>query len=132
MIILNIKINHIDYGAMKLAIESRTTDNINYEVKIIDITPRRDSKISDNNVAILKFNTLNPDSLKITTRSKAYSKDMGTDIIRTSLYRTFPNTNINKTNNELTTSLEKNNYLVLSRSRNDKSKPKVSSKVISA
>lgn len=132
MIILNIKINHIDYGAMKLAIESRTTDNINYEVKIIDITPRRDSKISDNTVAILKFNALNPDSLKITTRSKAYSKDMGTDIIRTSLYRTFPNTNINKTNNELTTSVEKNNYLVLSRSRNDKSKPKVSSKVISA
>ena len=132
MIILNIKINHIDYGAMKLAIESRTTDNINYEVKIIDITPRRDSKISENTVAILKFNALNPDSLKITTRSKAYSKDMGTDIIRTSLYRTFPNTNINKTNNELTTSLEKNNYLVLSRSRNDKNKPKVSSKVISA
>ena len=129
---MDIKINHIDYGAMKLAIESRTTDNINYEVKIIDITPRRDSKISDNNVAILKFNTLNPDSLEITTRSKAYSKDMGTDIIRTSLYRTFPNTNINKTNNELTTSVEKNNYLVLSRSRNDKSKPKVSSKVISA
>ena len=132
MIILNIKINHIDYGAMKLAIESRTTDNINYEVKIIDITPRRDSKISDSTVAILKFNTLNPDSLKITTRSKAYSKDMGTDIIRTSLYRTFPNTNINKTNNELTTSVEKNNYLVLSRSINDKNKPKVSSKVISA
>ena len=132
MIILNIKINHIDYGAMKLAIESQTTDNINYEVKIIDITPRRDSKISDNTVAILKFNALNPDSLKITTRSKAYSKDMGTDIIRTSLYRTFPNTNINKTNNELTTSLEKDNYLVLSRSRNDKNKPKVSSKVISA
>lgn len=132
MIILNIKINHIDYGAMKLTIESRTTDNINYEVKIIDITPRRDSKISDNTVAILKFNTLNPDSLKITTRSKAYSKDMGTDIIRTSLYRTFPNTNINKTNNELTTSVEKNNYLVLSRSINDKNKPKVSSKVISA
>ena len=129
---MNIKINHIDYGAMKLAIESRTTDNINYEVKIIDITPRRDSKISDNTVAILKFNTWNPDSLKITTRSKAYSKDMVTDIIRTSLYRTFPNTNINKTNNELTTSVEKNNYLVLSRSRNDKSKPKVSSKVISA
>ena len=129
---MNIKINHIDYGAMKLAIESRTTDNINYEVKIIDITPRRDSKISENTVAILKFNALNPDSLKITTRSKAYSKDMGTDIIRTSLYRTFPNTNINKTNNELTTSLEKNNYLVLSRSRNDKNKPKVSSKVISA
>ena len=132
MIILNIKINHIDYGAMKLTIESRTTDNINYEVKIIDITPRRDSKISDNTVAILKFNALNPDSLKITTRSKAYSKDMGTDIIRTSLYRTFPNTNINKTNNELTTSVEKNNYLVLSRLKNDKNKPKVSSKVISA
>ena len=129
---MNIKINNIDYGAMKLVIESRTTDNINYEVKIIDVTPRRDNKISDNTVAKLKFNTLNPDSLKITTRSKAYSKDMGTDIIRTSLYRTFANTNINKTNNELTTSLEKNNYLVLSRSRNDKNKPKVSSKVISA
>ena len=132
MIILNIKINNIDYGAMKLAIESRTTDNINYEVKIIDITYRRDNKISDNTVAKLKFNALNPDSLKITTRSKAYSKDMGTDIIRTSLYRTFPNTNINKTNNELTTSLEKNNNLILSRLRNDKNKPKVSSKVISA
>ena len=132
MIILDIKINHIDYGAMKLVIERRQTDNINYEVKIIDITPRRDSKISDNTVAILKFNTLNPDSLKITTRSKAYSKDMGTDLIRTSLQRTFPNTNINKTNNERTTSVEKNNYLVLSRSINDKSKPKVSSKVISA
>ena len=129
---MNIKINNIDYGAMKLVIESRTTDNINYEVKIIDVTPRRDNKISDNIVAKLKFNTLNPDSLKITTRSKAYSKDMGTDIIRTSLYRTFPNTNINKTNNELTTSLEKNNNLVLSRLRNDKNKPKVSSKVISA
>ncbi len=129
---MNIKINHIDYGAMKLTIESQTTDNINYEVKIIDITPRRDSKISDNTVAILKFNALNPDSLKITTRSKAYSKDMGTDIIRTSLYRTFPNTNINKTNNELTTSVEKNNYLVLSRLKNDKNKPKVSPKVISA
>lgn len=129
---MNTKINNIDYGAMKLVIESRTTDNINYEVKIIDVTPRRDNKISDNTVAKLKFNTLNPDSLKITTRSKAYSKDMGTDIIRTSLYRTFPNTNINKTNNELTTSLEKDNYLVLSRSRNDKNKPKVSSKVISA
>ena len=132
MIIMNIKINNIDYGAMKLVIESRTTDNINYEVKIIDVTPRRDNKISDNIVAKLKFNTLNPDSLKITTRSKAYSKDMGTDIIRTSLYRTFPNTNINKTNNELTTSLEKNNNLILSRLRNDKNKPKVSSKVISA
>ena len=129
---MNIKINTIDYGAMKLVIESRTTDNINYEVKIIDVTPRRDNKISDNIVAKLKFNTLNPDSLKITTRSKAYSKDMGTDIIRTSLYRTFPNTNINKTNNELTTSLEKNNNLILSRLRNDKNKPKVSSKVISA
>ena len=129
---MNIKINNIDYGAMKLAIESRTTDNINYEVKIIDITYRRDNKISDNTVAKLKFNALNPDSLKITTRSKAYSKDMGTDIIRTSLYRTFPNTNINKTNNELTTSLEKNNNLILSRLRNDKNKPKVSSKVISA
>ena len=129
---MNIKINNIDYGAMKLVIESRTTDNINYEVKIIDVTPRRDNKISDNIVAKLKFNTLNPDSLKITTRSKAYSKDMGTDIIRTSLYRTFPNTNINKTNNELTTSLEKNNNLILSRLRNDKNKPKVSSKVISA
>ena len=129
---MNIKINNIDYGAMKLVIESRTTDNINYEVKIIDVTPRRDNKISDNIVAKLKFNTLNPDSLKITTRSKAYSKDMGTDIIRTSLYRTFPNTNINKTNNELTTSLEKNNNLILSRLRNDKNKPKVSPKVISA
>ena len=132
MIILNTKINHIDYGAMKLAIESRTTDNINYEVKIIDITYRRDNKISDNTVAKLKFNALNPDSLEITTRSKAYSKDMGTDIIRTSLYCTFPNTNINKTNNELTTSVEKNNNLVLSRLRSNKNKPKVSSKVISA
>ena len=119
MIILDIKINHIDYGAMKLVIESRTTDNINYEVKIIDITPRRDSKISDNTVAILKFNALNPDSLKITTRSKAYSKDMGTDIIRTSLFTTFANININRTNDCLTTSIEKANFLVLNKTKND-------------
>lgn len=132
MIILDIKINHIDYGAMKLVIESRTTDNINYEVKIIDITPRRDSKISDNTVAILKFNTLNPDSLKITTRSKAYSKDMGTDIIRTSLYRTFPNTNINKTASELTTSIEEYNYTTLSNLRRVKKASNFSAKVISA
>ena len=130
MIILDIKINHIDYGAMKLVIESRTTDNINYEVKIIDITPRRDSKISDNTVALLKFNALNPDSLKITTRSKAYSKDMSTDIIRTSLYRTFPNTNINKAANELKTSVEKDNDLILSLSRKSQNRQKVSPKVI--
>ena len=132
MIILNIKINHIDYGAMKLTIESWTTDNINYEVKIIDITPRRDSKISDNTVAILKFNTLNPDSLKITTRSKAYSKDMSTDIIRTSLYSIFPNTNINKTASELTTSIEEYNYTTLSNLRRVKKASNFSAKVISA
>lgn len=129
---MNTKINYIDYGAMKLAIKSRTTDNINYEVKIIDITYRRDNKVSNNIVATLKLNTLNPDSLEITTRSKDYSKDMSTDIIRTSLYSTFPNTNINKTANELTTSIEKNNDLVLSRSRKSQNSQKVSPKVISA
>lgn len=129
---MNIKINHIDYGAMKLAIETRTADNINYEVKIIDITYRRDNKISNNIVATLKLNTLNPDSLEITTRSKDYSKDMSTGIIRTSLYSIFPNTNINKAANELKTSVEKNNDLVLSRSRKSQNRQKVSSKVISA
>ena len=126
------KTNKINYGAMTIKVESKTTDDVNYEVRITDDTLYRSDNISDKIIAVLSFNTINPDSLKITTRSKAYSKDMGTDIIRTSLYRTYPNTNINKTNNELTTSVEKNNYLVLSRSRNDKNKPKVSSKVISA
>ena len=129
---MNIKINHIDYGAMKLAIETRTADNINYEVKIIDITYRRDNKISNNIVATLKLNTLNPDSLEITTRSKDYSKDMSTGIIRTSLYSIFPNTNINKTANELKTSVEKDNDLILSRSRKSQNRQKVSPKVISA
>ena len=129
---MNTKINYIDYGAMKLAIKSRTTDNINYEVKIIDITYRRDNKVSNNIVATLKLNTLNPDSLEITTRSKDYSKDMSTGIIRTSLYSIFPNTNINKTADELTTSVEKDNDLVLSRSRKSQSRQKVSPKVISA
>lgn len=129
---MNIKINHIDYGAMKLAIETRTADNINYEVKIIDITYRRDNKISNNIVATLKLNTLNPDSLEITTRSKDYSKDMSTGIIRTSLYSIFPNTNINKAANELKTSVEKDNDLILSRSRKSQNRQKVSPKVISA
>lgn len=129
---MNTKINYIDYGAMKLAIETRTADNINYEVKIIDITYRRDNKISNNIVATLKLNTLNPDSLEITTRSKDYSKDMSTGIIRTSLYSTFPNTNINKTADELTTSVEKDNDLILSRSRKSQNRQKVSPKVISA
>ena len=130
MIILDIKINHIDYGAMKLAIETRTADNINYEVKIIDITYRRDNKISNNIVATLKLNTLNPDSLEITTRSKDYSKDMSTGIIRTSLYSIFPNTNINKAANELKTSVEKDNDLILSLSRKSQNRQKVSPKVI--
>ena len=129
---MHTKTNYIDYGAMKLAIKSRTADNINYEVKIIDITYRRDNKVSNNIVATLKLNTLNPDSLEITTRSKDYSKDMSTGIIRTSLYSIFPNTNINKTANELTTSIEKNNDLVLSRSRKSQNRQKVSPKVISA
>lgn len=127
---MNIKINHIDYGAMKLAIETRTADNINYEVKIIDITYRRDNKISNNIVATLKLNTLNPDSLEITTRSKDYSKDMSTGIIRTSLYSIFPNTNINKAANELKTSVEKDNDLILSLSRKSQNRQKVSPKVI--
>lgn len=129
---MNTKINYIDYGAMKLAIKSRTTDNINYEVKIIDITYRRDNKVSNNIVATLKLNTLNPDSLEITTRSKDYSKDMSTGIIRTSLYSIFPNTNINKAANELKTSVEKDNDLILSRSRKSQNRQKVSPKVISA
>lgn len=129
---MNTKINYIDYGTMKLAIKSRTTDNINYEVKIIDITYRRDNKVSNNIVATLKLNTLNPDSLEITTRSKDYSKDMSTGIIRTSLYSIFPNTNINKAANELKTSVEKDNDLILSRSRKSQNRQKVSPKVISA
>ena len=129
---MNIKLNHIDYGAMKLAIETRTKDNTNYEVKVIDITLRRDNKILDNVVATLKFNVLNPDSLAILTRSKAYSKDMSTDIIRTSLYSIFPNTNINKTASELTTSIEEYNYTTLSNLRRVKKASNLSAKVINA
>ena len=110
---MNIKIKHIEYGAMKIAIESRTKDNVNYEVKITDITLGKHNKVFDNVVAVLKFNTLNPDSLKTITRSKSYSQDMSTDIIRTSLYSTFANVNINKTADNLTTSIEKANVLAL-------------------
>lgn len=110
---MNIKIKHIEYGAMKIAIESRTKDNVNYEVKITDITLGEHNRVFDNVVAILKFNTLNPDSLKTITRSKSYSQDMSTDIIRTSLYSTFANVNINKTADNLTTSIEKANVLAL-------------------
>ncbi len=129
---MNIKLNHIDYGAMKLAIKTRTKDNINYEVKVIDITLHRDNKILDNIVATLKFNVLNPDSLAVLTRSKAYSKDMSTDIIRTSLYSIFPNTNINKTASELTTSIEEYNYTTLSNLRRVKKASNLSAKVINA
>lgn len=110
---MNIKIKHIEYGAMKIAIESRTKDNVNYEIKITDITLGKHNRVFDNVVAILKFNTLNPDSLKTITRSKSYSQDMSIDIIRTSLYSTFANVNINKTADNLTTSIEKANVLAL-------------------
>lgn len=110
---MNIKIKHIEYGAMKIAIESRTKDNVNYEVKITDITLGKHNRVFDNVVAVLKFNTLNPDSLKTITRSKSYSQDMSIDIIRTSLYSTFANVNINKTADSLTTSIEKANVLAL-------------------
>ena len=110
---MNIKIKHIEYGAMKIAIESRTKDNVNYEIKITDITLGKHNRVFDNVVAVLKFNTLNPDSLKTITRSKSYSQDMSTDIIRTSLYSTFANVNINKTADNLTTSIEKANVLAL-------------------
>lgn len=110
---MNIKIKHIEYGAMRLAIESRTKDNVNYEIKITDITLGEHNRVFDNVVAILKFNTLNPDSLKTITRSKSYSQDMSIDIIRTSLYSTFANVNINKTADNLTTSIEKANVLAL-------------------
>ena len=110
---MNIKIKHIEYGAMMIAIESRTEDGVNYEVKIIDFTLGEHNSVSDNVVAVLKLNTLNPDSLKTITRSKNYSQDMSTDIIRTSLYSTFANVNINKTADSLTTSIEKANVLAL-------------------
>ena len=110
---MNIKIKHIEYGAMRIAIESRTEDGVNYEVKIIDVTHGEHNGVFDNVVAVLKFNTLNPDSLKTITRSKSYSQDMSTDIIRTSLYSTFANVNINKTADSLTTSIEKANVLAL-------------------
>ena len=110
---MNIKIKHIEYGAMKIAIESRTKDNVNYEVKITDITLGKHNKVFDNVVAVLKFNTLNPDSLKTIIRSKSYSQDMSIDIIRTSLYSAFANVNINKTADSLTTSIEKANVLAL-------------------
>ena len=126
---MNIKIKHIEYGAMKIAIESLTKDNVNYEVKITDITLGEHNRVFDNVVAVLKFNTLNPDSLKTITRSKSYSQDMSIDIIRTSLYSTFANVNINKTADSLTTSIEKANVLALRKAeknlKNHISQPKV-------
>ena len=116
---MNIKIKHIEYGAMKITIESRTKDNVNYEVKITDITLGEHNRVFDNVVAVLKFNTLNPDSLKTITRSKSYSQDMSIDIIRTSLYSTFANVNINKTADSLTTSIEKANVLALRKAENN-------------
>ena len=75
--------------------------------------------ISDKIIAVLSFNTINPDSLKIISSSKDYSSNMRADIIRTSLFTTFANININRTNDCLTTSIEKANFLVLNKTKND-------------
>ena len=79
------------------------------EVKEAD----RETKVADKVIAILKFNANNPDSLVITKSSKSYSENLRVDMIRTSLFRTFFNININMTDEALTTSIEKDNILSL-------------------
>ena len=59
------KTNKINYGAMTIKVESKTTDDVNYEVRITDDTLYRSDNISDKIIAVLSFNTINPDSLKI-------------------------------------------------------------------
>jgi len=113
------KTNKINYGAMTIKVESKTTDDVNYEVRITDDTLYRSDNISDKIIAVLSFNTINPDSLKIISSSKDYSSNMRADIIRTSLFTTFANININRTNDCLTTSIEKANFLVLNKTKND-------------
>ena len=107
------KTNKINYGAMTIKVESKTTDDVNYEVRITDDTLYRSDNISDKIIAVLSFNTINPDSLKIISSSKDYSSN------RTSLFTTFANININRTNDCLTTSIEKANFLVLNKTKND-------------
>ena len=70
-------------------------------------------------IVFLSLNKLNRDSLKIISSSKDYSSNMRADIIRTSLFTTFANININRTNDCLTTSIEKANFLVLNKTKND-------------
>ena len=113
------KTNKINYGAMTIKVESKTTDDVNYEVRITDDTLYRSDSISDKIIAVLSFNTINHDSLKIISSSKDYSSNMRADIIRTSLFTTFANININRTNDCLTTSIEKANFLVLNKTKND-------------
>lgn len=111
------KITKVNYGAMTLEVESKTADKVNYEVIITDATSYRETKVADKVIAILKFNANNPDSLVITKSSKSYSENLRVDMIRTSLFRTFFNININMTDEALTTSIEKDNILSLNKAK---------------
>lgn len=104
---MEIKINHLTYGIMNIAIETRSKDHTNYEVKITDVTLYRDNHIKNREISNLKLNTLNPDSLEILKTSKDYPRNMIIGIIKASLSVTFTSSNINMHRDELTTNREK-------------------------
>ena len=103
---MEIKLNHLNYGIMNITIEARCKDHTNYEVRIIDTTMYRDNLVKDREIAKLKLNTLNPDSLEILKTSKDYKRSMIIGIIKSSLSMTFAGTNINMHRDELTTRRE--------------------------
>lgn len=105
---MEIKLNHLNYGIMNITIETRSKDHTNYEVRIIDTTMYRDNLVKDREIAKLKLNTLNPDSLEIIKTSKDYTRNMIIGIIKSSLSMTFAGTNINMHRDELTTRREQN------------------------
>ena len=91
---------------MNIAIEIRSKDHTNYEVKITDVTLYRNNHIKNREISNLKLNTLNPDSLEILKTSKDYPRNMIIGIIKSSLGMTFAGININTHRDELTTKRE--------------------------
>ena len=103
---MEIKINHLTYGIMNIAIEIRSKDHTNYEVKITDVTLYKNNHIKNREISNLKLNTLNPDSLEILKTSKDYPRNMIIGIIKSSLDMAFAGININTHRDELTTKRE--------------------------
>lgn len=103
---MEIKTNHLTYGIMNIAIETRSKDHTNYEVEITDVTLYKNNHIKNREISSLKLNTLNPDSLKILKTSKDYPRNMIIGIIKASLGITFAEININVHRDELTTKRE--------------------------